>query len=193
LCAGQILDRCPPHRTEDNGLKEFRLLMHRHDLFDIWINNSPKTKRFSLQRGNTKSRIDYIICSNSFSSKLLDSKIKHFPFSHHDICTVKVKLEDIERGPGIWVMHLNTIMSETFISAFNNWWPTWKNRINRFETIQEWWEVTKTKIQILTIDISKQINKGKNKSNIENCEKTLEYIKSSNENNIGTNNKIEEI
>jgi hypothetical protein len=23
------LDRCPPHRTEDNGLNEFKLLMHR--------------------------------------------------------------------------------------------------------------------------------------------------------------------
>ena len=90
-------------------------------------------------------------------------------------------------------MNLNTVKSETFISAFDTWWPTWKNQINRFETIKEWWEVTKTKIQCLTIDISKQINKGKNKSNIENLEKKLEYIKSNNENNIGTNNKIEEI
>ena len=90
-------------------------------------------------------------------------------------------------------MNLNTVKSETFISAFDTWWPTWKNQINRFETIQEWWEVTKAKIQCLTIDISKQINKGKNKSNIKNLEKKLEYIKSNNENNIGTNNKIEEI
>jgi len=167
--------------------------MHRHDLFDIWRNNNPKTKRFSFHRGKTKSRIDYIICSNSLSSKLLDSKIKHFPFSDHDICTVKVKLEDIERGPGIWVMNLNTIKSETFISVFNTWWPTWKNQINRFETIQEWWEVTKAKIKCLTIDISKQINKGKNKSNIENLEKKLEHIKLNNDNNTVTNNKIEEI
>ena len=103
------LDRCPPHRTEDNGLNEFKLLMHRHDLFDIWRKYNPKTKRFSFHRGNAKSRIDYIICSNSLSSKLLDSKINHFPFSDHDICTVKVKIEDIDRSPGIWVMNLNTI------------------------------------------------------------------------------------
>lgn len=167
----KTIDKCPPHRTEDSGLNEFKLLMHRHDLFDIWRNNNPKTKRFSFHRGKTKSRIDYIICSNSLSSKLLDPKIKHFPFSDHDICTVKVKLEDIERGPGIWVMNLNTIKSETFISVFNTCWSTWKNQINRFETIQEWWKVAKTKINFLTIDISKQINKGKNKSNIENLEK----------------------
>ena len=90
-------------------------------------------------------------------------------------------------------MNLNTIKSETFISAFNTWWPTWKNQINRFETIQEWWEVTKTEIKFLTIDISKQINKGKNKSNIENLEEKFEHIKLNNENNIVTNNKIEEI
>jgi hypothetical protein len=45
----------------------------------------------------------------------------------------------------------------------------------------------------LTIDISKQINKGKNKSTIENLEKKLVHIKSSNENNIVRNNKIEDI
>ena len=117
------LDKCPPHCTEDNGLNEFKLLVRQHDLFDIWRNNNPTTKRFSFQRGNTKSRIYYIICSNSLSSKLLDSKIKHFPFSDHDICTVKVKLEDVEKGPGIWVMNLNTIKSGTF----NTWCPTWKN------------------------------------------------------------------
>ena len=120
------LDACPPHRTDDNGLNEFKLLIHRHDLFDVWRNNNPKTKRFTFQNGNTKSRIDYIICSNRLSSKLLDSKIKHIPFSDHDICTVKVKLEDVERGPGIWVIHWNTIKLETFISAFKTWWPTWK-------------------------------------------------------------------
>ena len=150
----------------------------RHDLFDIWRNNNPKTKRFSFHRGNAKSRIDYIICSNSLTSKLLDSKINHFPFSDHDICTVKVKIEDIERGPGIWVMNLNTIKSETFISAFTTWWPwpTWKNQINRFESIQEWWEVTKTKITILTIDISKQINKGKKKITLKIWRKNLNIL-----------------
>ena len=106
------LDKCPPSCTEDNGLNEFKLLMHRYDLFDIWRTNNPKTKRFSFQRGNTKSCIYYIICSNSLSSKLLDSKIKHFPFSDHDICTVKVKLEDVERGRGICVMNLNTISQD---------------------------------------------------------------------------------
>ena len=145
--------------------------MHRHDLFDIWRNNNPKTKLFSFHKGCAKSHIDYILCSNNLSSKLLAQIIKHFPFRDHDICRVKVKREDIERGPGIWVMNLNTMKSETFISAFNTWWHTWKNQINRFQIIQEWWEVAKTKIKFLTIDISKQINKGKNKSNIGNLEK----------------------
>ena len=51
-------------------------------------------------------------------------------------------------------MNLNTMKSETFISAFNTWWPKWKNQINRFETIQELWKATKTKITFLAIDIS---------------------------------------
>ena len=70
-------------------------------------------------------------------------------------------------------MNLNTIKSETFISAFNTWWPIWKNR---FETIQEWWEVTKTEIKFLTIDISKQINKGKKKITLKIWRKNLNIL-----------------
>jgi hypothetical protein len=33
----------------------------------------------------------------------------------------------------------------------------------RFRNIQEWWDVTKTKIKYLTMQISKQLKKGQNK------------------------------
>jgi hypothetical protein len=39
--------------------------------------------------------------------------------------------------------------------------------IERFRNIQEWWDVTKTKIKYLTMQISKQLKKGQNKKDIE--------------------------
>jgi hypothetical protein len=41
-------------------------------------------------------------------------------------------------------------------------------------TFQEWWDVTKTKIKYLTMQISKQLKKGQNKKDIEKFEKQLE-------------------
>jgi exonuclease III len=75
----------------------------RYDLYDAWRKINPNKKQYSFQRGNSKSRIDFIcidfiLCSNDLCSKVFDTNIKHFPFSDHDL----VKLDDIESGPGIW-------------------------------------------------------------------------------------------
>ena len=72
-------------------------------------------------------------------------------------------MDAIERGPGIWEINFNTITSELFTNAFNTWWGIWKNEIERFRNIQEWWDVTKIKIKYLTMKISKQSKKGQSK------------------------------
>jgi hypothetical protein len=99
------LDRCLPHRTEDNGLNEFKLLMHHHDLFDIWRNDNPKTKRFRFHRGNAKSRIDYIICSNSLISKLLDSKI------NEDAWVMNYKINEVSWVKNYKINEISSLMN----------------------------------------------------------------------------------
>ena len=148
-------------RTDDIGKIELQNLITRYDLYDAWRKLNPIKKRYSFQRGNSKSRIDFILCSNGLCSKVFDTNIKHFPFSDYDLVSTKLKLDDIERGPGIWAMNFNTITSELFTKAFNTWWGIWKNEIERFRNIQEWWDVTKTKIKYLTMQISKQLKKVK--------------------------------
>jgi hypothetical protein len=49
--------------------------------------------------------LSFILCSNGLCSKVFDIYIKHFPFSDHDLVSTKLKLDDIERGPGIWAMN----------------------------------------------------------------------------------------
>jgi hypothetical protein len=46
------------------------------------------------------------------------TQINHFPVSDHDIIITKLKTEDINRGPGMWIMNLETIKSEQFRHAF---------------------------------------------------------------------------
>ena len=75
--------------------------------------------------------------------------------------SAKLKLKDIKKGPGIWAMNSNTITTELFTNAFNSWWCPWKNEIERFRNIQEWWAVTKTKIKYLTMNISKELKNVK--------------------------------
>ena len=73
----------------------------------------------------------------------------HFPFSDHDIIITKLKTEDINRGPGMWIMNLETIKSEQFRHAFKIWWDYWKIEKNKYSDIREWWDLTKNKIKLL--------------------------------------------
>ena len=108
------IDRYPNRRTDNIGKIELQNLITRYDLYDAWRKLHPNKKRYSFQRGKSKSRIDFILCSNGLCSKVFDTNIKHFPFSDHDLVSTKLKLDDIERGQGIWAMNFNTITSELF-------------------------------------------------------------------------------
>ena len=101
-------------------------MLHRNDLSDVWRKLNPETKRYTFKRGKSKSRIDYILCSNAVSSKVFGTRINHFPFSDHDIIITKLKTEDINRDPSMWIMNLETIKSEQFRHAFKIWWDNWK-------------------------------------------------------------------
>ena len=74
-------------------------MLHRNDLFDVWRKLNPETKRYTFKRGKSKSRIDYILCSNAVSSKVFGTRINQF--SDHDIIITKLKTEDINRGPDV--------------------------------------------------------------------------------------------
>jgi hypothetical protein len=59
------LDRNPPQQLDDISVREFQSMLHRNDLFDVWRKLNPETKIYTFKRGKSKSRIDYILCSNA--------------------------------------------------------------------------------------------------------------------------------
>ncbi|CAC5423972.1 unnamed protein product [Mytilus coruscus] len=122
----KTIDRNPSHSRDDIGTKELLFLLSQYDLTDIWRDRYPKDKRYTFQRGNSKSRIDYIFCDKSLSNKVYNVGISHCPFSDHDLVSFKLKLDEIQRGPGIWIMNINTIKSEEFKNAFEIWWKPGK-------------------------------------------------------------------
>jgi hypothetical protein len=152
-------------------------MLHRNDLFDVWRTLNPETKRYTFKRGKSKSSIDYILCSNVVSSKVFGTQINHFPFSDHDVVITKLKTQDINRSPGMWIMNLETIKSEQFRHAFKIWWNNWKIEKNKYSDIWEWWDLTKNKIKLLTIEISRSLNCKQNKKEIDRIERQLDKLK----------------
>ncbi|CAC5387703.1 unnamed protein product [Mytilus coruscus] len=114
----KTIDRNPSHSRDDIGTKELLFLLSQYDLTDIWRDRYRNDKRYTFQRGNSKLRIDYIFCDKSLSNKVYNVGISHCPFSAHDLVSFKLKLDEIQRGPGIWIMNINTLKSVEFKNEF---------------------------------------------------------------------------
>ena len=71
----------------------------KYNLYDARRKHNTNKKRHSFQRGDSKSRIGFILCSSGLCNKGFDTKMKHFIFSDNDLVFTKLKLDQIERGP----------------------------------------------------------------------------------------------
>ena len=85
-------DRHPNRTTDDVGTSQIKAIMNSHNLCDAWRILNPDTRRYTFQRNNSKSRIDYMLVNNGLLSKMSNVNIVHFPFSDHDLISSKIKL-----------------------------------------------------------------------------------------------------
>ena len=61
------LDRNPIPIRDDVGTHEFREFIEKYDLFDIWRARNLNNKRYTFQRGNSQSRIDFIFITDEYT------------------------------------------------------------------------------------------------------------------------------
>ena len=62
----------------------------------------------------------FVGCDNV--TKVISCKISNCPYSDHNLNNIRLKTDDIERGPGSWIMNFNTIKSDYFKQMFTDWW-----------------------------------------------------------------------
>ena len=151
--------------------------MKQFSLEDIFRKRYPRQQAYTFARGLSKSRIDYFCISTLLDCYVNDASIHHFPFSDHDAVALNINLNKSLNGPGIWKMNAQTIQTHVFRESLEKLWPTWTDKINEYENILLWWEITKINIKQLTIEISKTLNTSEYEIN--KIEKRLNKIKDS--------------
>ena len=68
---------------------------------------------------------------------------------------MEVSIPDtIQRGPGRWILNKSLLSDETFIESIRSFWPSWHSQKGRFASLQEWWDVGKSKIKGLAVAYS---------------------------------------
>jgi hypothetical protein len=61
--------------------------------------------------------------------------------------------------------------------AFKIWWDNWKIEKNKYSDIREWCDLTKNKIKLLTMEISRSLNCKQSKKEIDRLERKLDKLK----------------
>ena len=151
------LDINPIPIRDDVGTREFSEFIEKYDILHIWKARNLNNKRYTFQRGNSQSRIDFIFITDEYNYYTQNAKTNHFPFSDHDGISLSLKFTEPERGGGTYKMNNSVLKSELLQRTLESFWSDWRLKKEDFKNKLEWWEQTKVKIKNLTIKVSKQL------------------------------------
>ena len=155
------LDRKNCTGKTDRGLTELKSFMKEFDLEDVWRRRNPNTSKYSWNRSNKASRIDFWLISKSLDNQVDNVDYQMCPFSDHDCVNIQLRITETKQGKGMWKMNRNAMESELFNESFKNWWPAWKAKKPLYDDLNKWWDVGKKKIKELAIQISLELRKNK--------------------------------
>ena len=134
MCIREIkLNRLPSRSYDEPGTKELQGLILKCNLTDIGRDQNQTMKKYTFQRGRSKSRRDLTLVGSDNANKS-----SNYPFSDHNLNNIKLKIDDIEKGPGSWIMNLNTIKSDYMKQIFTDWYKLWVTEKMKFVNLREW-------------------------------------------------------
>lgn len=143
------------HRNDNSNL-QLSNMMGDYQLCDIWRKRYPNDRCFSWKRvinNNLKmSRLDFFLISENLRKFVSNVYYKETSFSDHSLVMLKLKCDNIERGPGVWVLN-NAILNENdyimkitdlihrdkqcslYESEFLVWWDNFKFKVKKLSQI----------------------------------------------------------
>ena len=133
------LDRNPIPIRDDVWTLEFREFIEKYDLLDIWRARNLNNKRYTFQRGNSQSRIDFIFITDEYNYLTENAKKKIFLFSDHDGVSLSLKFTEPEPGAGTYKMNNSVLKSELFQGTLASFWSDWRLKKEDCKNKLEWW------------------------------------------------------
>lgn len=92
------------------------------------------------------------------------TNIKHNPTimtDHYNLVKTKLKLGNLDRGPGYWHFNNNLLNNDTYTTTVPLWWKNWQPQRSKFPSIKEWWKQGKSYLKNLTIRYASDLSKNK--------------------------------
>lgn len=142
--------------SEDGAYRNLVKFINDKHLYDVWRTRNKSVQQFSFQRvcnGELQqSRIDYFIVSKSLSVNIQNVYYNNTSLSDHNIVVISLNVNNIERGPGLWVFN-NTLLYDDvyaenvirmidenkecplYVTDILLWWDNLKYKIKRYSQV----------------------------------------------------------
>lgn len=145
---------------------------------DVWRLHNPSLSAFSWTSpdGSRASRIDLLGCPYSWLHSVTSVDILPCPFSDHSAVSMDVSIpEPFPKGPGRWTLNKSVLKSDDFLAVVSSFWADWRGRKTAFRSLQQWWDVGKSRIKGLAVKFcaEKKAEKDQSRCLLENLAKHL--------------------
>lgn len=161
------IDRCS--RTvhkHDIAVRNLEKVMSEHNIFDIWRYRNPERIVFSRKRvceGELKqSRIDYFLLHRNLTCMVQSVNYYDTSFSDHGFVELRMNFNEIEKGPGVWILNNIHLQNEEYIEKVNRIIEDEKKCPLYTSEFLIWWDNLKYKLKKFSQVFSKRVYKEKN-------------------------------
>ena len=154
-----------------------------HNLVDIWRTQHPHTHAFTWTGKNPTdnspilTRIDRFYIAHAISHLAVNSDIKPYPHSDHDLISLQLDLSRTPRGKGYWHFNNTLLANASFNTDLIAFWQRWLTKKADFDNILTWWDKAKFHFKQIAIHHTSKARKIANAQR-HAIERNIEYLKS---------------
>ena len=136
-------------------------------IVDIWRSLHPATIAFSWLRpdGALSSRIDFINCPYPWIHLVQFCDMLACPFSDHCAVMLSVPIPvPTPCSPDCWKLNVSILKDVDFRSSVSDFWAEWKSKKQSFDSLQSWWDTSKSHLKGLAIQFCLSKSKEQNQA-----------------------------
>ena len=146
------LDSMPDTNDNPNYRRDLQSFLNANDMVDPWRTLNPTKKMFTWHRGNKRSRLDYIFCSQHLLNVLKEISILPGIQSDHSLLHIKIDGgNETKRGKGFWKWNSDLVNDLEYVYKVKELIIQKQNELSNMEDLGTKWELIKLAIRNFTV------------------------------------------
>lgn len=158
------LDRCSKQESHPRSAQELMDLIKRFDLVDPWRMHNRDKIEFSWVGYNGKSRIDKFFVYRRLLNTIRTTEYYPVTYSDHSCTIMKCSKHKQKSSSAYWCFNTSLLDDNLYIETVKTFWNSWKTEKDKYDSLDKWWDIGKSKLKLLTKQYSTSISE-RNKIN----------------------------